>query len=136
MVWLGAGVDAADGELRLDRSWLPPFRRTLELRWSAEGSQGVIEAILAEHQRMIEITGGRPGPDLGWRVFRNLLTLHPLGGCRMAATEHTGVVNHLGQVFGYPNLYVVDGAIVPVAIGRNPSHTIAALAERIAANVE
>ena len=33
MLWLGAGVDAADGELRLDRSWLPPFRRTLDLDW-------------------------------------------------------------------------------------------------------
>ena len=73
-----------------------------------------------------------PGPDLGWRVFRSLLTLHPLGGCAMGASADTGVVNHLGQVFGYPNLYVVDGAIVPTPIGRNPSHTIAALAERIA----
>ena len=27
MLWLGAGVDAGDGELRLDRHWLPPFRR-------------------------------------------------------------------------------------------------------------
>ena len=53
----------------------------------------------------------------------------------MAATADTGVVNHLGQVFGYPNLYVVDGAIVPTPIGRNPSHTIAALAERIAAHL-
>jgi len=38
-------------------------------------------------------------------------------------------------VFGYPGLHVVDGSIVPVPIGRNPSHTIAALAERIAAHV-
>jgi choline dehydrogenase-like flavoprotein len=35
-------------------------------------------------------------------------------------------------VFGYPNLYVVGGTTVPTPIGRNPSHTIAALAERIA----
>ena len=95
----------------------------------------MIEAILAMHRRMSEATGGRPGSDLGWRLFRSLLTLHPLGGCRMAATPQAGVVDHLGQVFGYPNLFVVDGAIVPVAIGRNPSHTIAALAERIAAHV-
>ena len=134
MLWLGAGVDAADGELRLDRSWLPPFRRSLDLEWNAEGSRGVIDATLAMHRRMSEATGGRPGSDLGWRLFRSLLTIHPLGGCRMAATPQSGVVNHLGQVFGYPNLFVVDGAIVPVAIGRNPSHTIAALAERIAAH--
>jgi cholesterol oxidase len=135
MLWLGAGVDAADGELRLDRSWLPPFRRSLDLEWSPERSQGVIDAIQTVHRRLTEATGGRPGSDLGWRLFRSLLTIHPLGGCRMAATPESGVVNHLGQVFGYPNLFVVDGAIVPTAIGRNPSQTIAALAEHIAAHV-
>ena len=40
---------------------------------------------------------------------------------------------HKGEVFGYPGIYVADGAIVPRAIGLNPSRTIAALAERIAA---
>jgi cholesterol oxidase len=89
----------------------------------------VFEAILALHRRMSGATGGRAGPDLG------LLTLHPLGGCRMAATPESGVVDHRGQVFDYPNLFVVDGAVVPAAIGRNPSHTIAALAEYIAAQV-
>jgi cholesterol oxidase len=42
------------------------------------------------------------------------------------------VVNHKGEVFGYPNLYVADGAIIPEALGVNPSRTIGALAERIA----
>ena len=135
MLWLGAGVDAADGELRLDRSWLPPFRRSLDLEWNPARSQAVIDAVLAMHRRLTEATGGRPGSDLGWRLFRSLLTLHPLGGCPMAETAQSGVVNRLGQVFGYPNLFVADGAIVPAAIGRNPSLTIAALAEHIAAHV-
>jgi cholesterol oxidase len=43
-----------------------------------------------------------------------------------------GVVNHAGEVFNYRNLYVIDGAIVPEALGVNPSRTIAALAERAA----
>ena len=53
----------------------------------------------------------------------------------MAASPGEGVVNHLGQVNGYPNLIVADGAIIPTPTIRNPSHTIAALAERIAAHV-
>ena len=48
------------------------------------------------------------------------------------AGECVGVVGHNGEVFGYKNLYVADGAIVPKAIGLNPSRTIGALAERIA----
>jgi cholesterol oxidase len=43
----------------------------------------------------------------------------------------TGAVNSYGAVFGHPDLYVVDGAIVPTALGPNPSKTIGALAERI-----
>ena len=37
------------------------------------------------------------------------------------------------EVFGYPGLYVLDGGALPAATGVNPSHTIAAVAER---NVE
>ena len=48
----------------------------------------------------------------------------------MGTGPDTSVVNHLGEVFGYPNLFVLDGAIVPEAVGVNPSRTIAALAER------
>lgn len=135
MLWLGAGVDAGDGRLGLPRRWRPPFRRELDLRWNPDASRGVIEAIRAMHGAMTETTGGKLRAAPGWQLLDTLVTLHPLGGCRMGATADTGVVDHLGQVFGYPNLYVVDGAIIPVPIGRNPSLTIAALAERIAAHV-
>jgi cholesterol oxidase len=53
----------------------------------------------------------------------------------MGSSAADGVVDHLGQVFGYTNLYVADGAIVPRAIGLNPSRTIAALSERIAEKI-
>jgi cholesterol oxidase len=135
MVWLGSGVDAADGQLTLKRPVLAPWRRTLDLRWKPERSRSVVEAILTVHRKMTEATGAQLRPSVAWNLFRNLVTLHPLGGCKMGVSAATGVVNHLGEVFGYPHLYVVDGAIVPGSIGRNPSHTIAALAERIAAHV-
>jgi cholesterol oxidase len=51
----------------------------------------------------------------------------------MGRSPADGVVDSRGAVFGYPGLYVADGAIVPRALGLNPSKTIAALAERIAA---
>ena len=70
-----------------------------------------------------------------WSLFGISSPLHPLGGCQMGASADSGVVVHLGEVFGYPNLIVADGAIVPTSTGRNPSHTIAALAERIAAHI-
>lgn len=63
---------------------------------------------------------------------RDLITPHPLGGANMGRSAAAGVVDHRGEVFGYRNLFVADGAIVPEALGLNPSKTIAALAERIA----
>jgi cholesterol oxidase len=74
-------------------------------------------------------------PNPAWSLFKSLVTLHPLGGCRMAGSAETGVVDHLGQVFGYEHLYVADGSILPTPLGRNPSHTLAALAERSAAQI-
>jgi len=134
MVWLGAGMDAADGRLSLRRRF-GQKPRALDLRWRPEQSRSVVELILALHERMTAATGGHLLPNPGWSLFRNLVTLHPLGGCGMGATSQTGVVDHLGRVFGYPNLHVVDGSILPSSVGRNPSHTIAALAERIASHV-
>ena len=60
------------------------------------------------------------------------MTVHPLGSCAIGRDAKEGVVNHRGQVFGYPNLYVADGTILPRPTGRNPSMTIGALAERVA----
>ena len=135
MLWLGAGKDAGDGELLLKRRWFMPWKRTLNLKWEVEHSEGVLNAMQAMHQNLTEATGGRARSLPTWSLLKSLLTLHPLGGCSMGAPPATGVVDHLGRVNGYPNLIVADGAIVPTPTVRNPSHTIAALAERIAAHV-
>jgi cholesterol oxidase len=58
-------------------------------------------------------------------------TAHILGGCNMAATPADGVVGFNGEVFGYPNLFVADGSVVPANLGVNPSLTITALSEFI-----
>lgn len=135
MLWLGAGMDAADGQLRLKRKWYMPWKRVLNLIWEAEHSQGVLDAMTEMHRNLTEATGGHSYVPATWSVLKSLLTLHPLGGCTMGDSPASGVVNHLGYVMGYPNLIVADGAILPTSTGRNPSHTIAALAERIAAHI-
>ena len=43
-----------------------------------------------------------------------------------------GVVDPYGRVFGYEDLLVVDGSMLPGPVGPNPSNTIAALAHRAA----
>jgi cholesterol oxidase len=76
-------------------------------------------------------TGGRALVFPWWK--ETLVSPHSLGGCNMGSTAQTGVVDHAGQVFGYQNLYVIDGSTVATPIGLNPVHTIAAMAERAAA---
>ncbi len=66
-----------------------------------------------------------------WQLGR-VVTVHPLGGCRMALSDQQGVVDPYGRVFGCPDLYVADGSVMPGPVGANPSLTIAALAERFA----
>jgi cholesterol oxidase len=62
-------------------------------------------------------------------------TAHILGGCCMGASPQEGVIDTSHQVFGYPGLYVVDGAAVSANPGVNPSLTITAMAERALSQV-
>ncbi len=57
---------------------------------------------------------------------------HLVGGCRMAADERQGVVNADHQTFAVPNLYLVDGSVLPTQGSANPALTIMALAARCA----
>lgn len=136
MLWLGAGKDAGDGRILLKRRWFTPWKRTLSLAWNVEPSEPVLQAIEAIQTSLTEATGGRARAMPTWSLLKSLLTLHPLGGCPIGTTPSDGVVDHLGQVFGYPGLIVADGAVLPTPTVRNPSHTIAALAERTAAHVQ
>jgi cholesterol oxidase len=49
----------------------------------------------------------------------------------MAENITDGVVDANCQVFDNPNLYIVDGSVMPSPLGVNPSLTIAAVAERV-----
>ena len=128
MPWFSQGKDAADGRLSLKDD-------ELYLKWCSQDSEEVIEAIYGTHKKLARSTWGVVAPPITWTAFHSLITPHPLGGCNMGTDVRDGVVDHKGGVFGYPGLYVADGAIVPEALGLNPSKTIAAVAERIAEHI-
>jgi cholesterol oxidase len=125
MPWFAQGVDAGNGVLSLNNG-------ALDLAWDVTKSLPVFEEIANKHKQLAEGTGGLPLPLPGWTLSKELITPHALGGCNMGTSPANGVVDHTGKVFGYDNLYVADGAIVPRALGVNPSRTIGALAERVA----
>ncbi len=129
MPWFAQAVDAANGVLRLKRV---DGDHVLDLSWDVAQSIRAVDAVARMHQRLAAATGGIAMVPPAWFLSHDLVTPHPLGGCNMGDGPSNGVVDHAGEVFGYPNLYVADGAIIPEALGVNPSRTIGALAERIA----
>jgi len=57
-------------------------------------------------------------------------TAHILGGAVMGKDASQGVINTNNEVFGYKNMYVIDGSMISANPGVNPALTITALAER------
>ncbi len=57
-------------------------------------------------------------------------TAHILGGAIISDSPEQGVIDLQNKVFGYKNLTVCDGSMVPANLGVNPSLTITALSER------
>jgi cholesterol oxidase len=53
-------------------------------------------------------------------------------GLRTRAATNRGVVDHKGEVYGNPGLFVADAAALPAAAGTPPSLTIAAWAHHVA----
>lgn len=61
---------------------------------------------------------------------------HILGGACMGKDERSGVIDERHRVFGYDDLYVIDGSAVSANSGVNSSLPITALAERAMGFVE
>jgi cholesterol oxidase len=122
--YLGIGTDAADGQIHLQRG-------KVDIAWNVRRSRRMFRQMENALKALSRGIGGKyqPSPLWVW-PFRKLLTAHPLGGCPMGSDPAASVVKHTGEVWGYDGLYVIDGSIVPTALGVNPSMTIGALAER------
>ncbi len=134
-ILLNMGVDESDGRFKLG-----PNNR-IRLDWPYRNSIALYRAIISSGAAFARrVWAGLFLPLLTWTwPFRRNITVHPLGGCILASEASEGVTNsersRFGEVFGYKGLYVADGALVPSAVGSNPSATIAALSEMVAEGI-
>ncbi|MEQ1440191.1 alpha/beta fold hydrolase [Fontimonas sp. SYSU GA230001] len=154
-IFAAMGDDGAGGQLRLspggeraardgqiDIVW--PELRTLPLFDAQVDRIGELARGAKYRGRTLANPLWRPLPE---RMARMLglrdgtpVTVHPLGGCPMADRVADGVVDDCGRVYDagpvdpeqsfHDGLYVLDGAILPCALGINPALTIAAVALR------
>ncbi len=104
---------------------------TARLRAYHAETKRVLESILVRNGCRIVETDFLGG-DFVPRDDIHFTTAHQVGSCRMADSKERGVVDASGAVFGYPGLYVSDGAAIPSSLAVNTSLTILANAERIA----
>jgi cholesterol oxidase len=125
LIFLMIGRDAADGRMRLT-----PLLRRFDIRWSQEGSAALFADLQRTATELAEAAQATPFYALEGGPLGKFMTVHPLGGCPMGDDPATSVVDDGGAVRGAAGLVVLDGSIVPTALGVNPSKTIAALAER------
>ena len=71
--------------------------------------------------------------DYGWGPAQVTLgSFHLMGTAHMSGTRETSVCDPTGEAWDAKNLFVVDGAVLPTALGVNPMITIEAAAHRIA----
>jgi enediyne biosynthesis protein E9 len=119
---------ADDGTPRLE------LDRTPELQRYVRETRALLESILTRNECRLVRTEWIEGSGMP-HAGLYLSTAHQTGSARMADRPADGVVDPAGEVFGYPGLYVSDGAAIPSSLAVNTSLTILANAERVAAGL-
>ena len=127
--YLIMGHDSGNGRIFLNS------RGKLCIDWPRDQNYAYYQKARNIVRRISCATGGKFVEDL-WALNDKSFTAHPLGGCVMGDSINSSVVNASGQVHGYPNLHVIDGAVIPGPVGVNPSLTITAVAELINSRIK
>lgn len=96
------------------------------LVWSESQQDEAIAITHYVYDQMNQASGSTYRTDFnGGKDFGTTSTYHSLGGCPLGQATDS-----YGRISAYPGLYVIDGSLIPVTLGANPSLTITALAER------
>ncbi|NUO53283.1 MAG: GMC family oxidoreductase [Polyangiaceae bacterium] len=118
--------------MRLGRGVRTGFKRGLvtKLDDPASRPRSDMPEALDLAQRFADKVGGVSATLLTETLLGVPTTAHILGGACMGDNADSGVIDSRHRVFGYDDLYVIDGSAVSANPGVNPSLTITALAER------
>lgn len=153
----GMGTDTSDGTIKLQNQWKNDPNRdmtalnVLDVNFDMNKLVPLFNKMRNSMKRISKHVGENGGTSFSTPLwdFNDVnssatIVLHNLGGCSMGADRNQGVVDNLGRVYKgngatlietYPEFYIVDGGIVPTALGVNSSLTISALAFKIAENI-
>lgn len=121
-------------DFEFGRRWFRPWKKVLRSR-AEPGSRAptfIKKANLAA-EALATVSGGVAQSIALESVGNMSLTAHILGGVCIGKDAHSGVVDSSHRLFAYPDIYVADASAIPANIGVNPSLTITAMAERMAA---
>lgn len=154
-VLLAMGLDRGLGRLGLGADGLNLHWPSSKAQAHADESEQWLDRLLRKASHGFD--GGLYLPNPFWSPLPSVLnkafgesgqlggshvTNHPLGGCPMGKDIAGGVVNASGQVFDaatgavHDGLYVLDGSMMPGALGINPYMTIASLAHYLALQID
>jgi len=90
-----------------------------------ENDKQLLDAARGKQREILEAAGATEVITIDRQV-------HLVGGARMSATAEAGMVDRDLRSWAIPNLYVVDGSVLPTQGSANPALTILALAARAA----
>ncbi len=125
--WVGVLAmvnDENNGSVSLDDTGGEMFAAGFNERETAR-----LEAALRFSRDVLEAAGAS---QVCWT---GIASTHVQGTCRMGSDPERSVVDADAGVWGVERLYVGDGSIVPRTLSVNPSLTIMALADRLAAHL-
>ncbi|XKE47323.1 FAD-dependent oxidoreductase [Halomonas organivorans] len=118
--------------IRIRRPWYRLFRPSWSVYQDKDDSalSNYFPVAHKAARHYIEAAGGGQAGNIATEILTGApVTAHLMGGVGIGNGPEDGVVDDRGRVFGYHNLRVIDGSLIPGNLGVNPSLTILALSE-------
>ncbi len=113
------------------RRWRPPFTVGLQSRAPAGKVAPPYIPIGNDFARkMAARMNAVPLSSVPEVLVNTPVSAHILGGGAVAESAEEGVIDSAQRVFGYENLRICDGTVIPANLGVNPALSILAFSER------